>query len=130
MELSSEIINCCLFSEMGNGIYLKEKSKKAKLQKMLQFAKWRKNVEFRDMKLVKQLPSTYHIYKSPYKRTWGQWILKETFWFEMIYTGNKNGNTANRRKNYRNRWFAKNELDEVLANTYENLKQIIKLYCD
>jgi hypothetical protein len=28
------------------------------------------------------------------------------------------------------KWFRKNELDEVLVNTYENLKQIILLYCD
>lgn len=28
------------------------------------------------------------------------------------------------------RWFAKDELKEVLDNTYENLKQIIELYLD
>ncbi|MCF6358254.1 MAG: NUDIX domain-containing protein, partial [Draconibacterium sp.] len=42
-------------------------------------------------KIVKQLPSSFHIYKSPYKKNRGEWIFKQTFWFEMEYSGAGNG---------------------------------------
>jgi len=79
--------------------------------------------------ITKELPSTFHIYQSPYKKTFGQWILKETFWFEMSYTGTENGRPETKENITEIRWFAKNELDEVLANTYENLKSVVLLYC-
>lgn len=78
--------------------------------------------------IVKHLPSTFHIYKSPYKKTLGQWILKETFWFEMSYSGVENGTPQTEENITKVQWFAKNELDTVLGNTYENLKQLIKIY--
>ncbi|WP_372949203.1 NUDIX hydrolase [Mariniphaga sp.] len=81
-------------------------------------------------RIEKQLPSTFHIYQSPYAKTKGQWIFKETFWFEMIYNGTDEISPQQEEGITEVRWFRKNELDEVLANTYENLKQIIFLYCD
>ncbi len=81
-------------------------------------------------KIEKQLPSTFHIYQSPYAKTKGQWIFKETFWFEMIYNGTDEISPQQEEGITEVKWFRKNELDEVLANTYENLKQIILLYCD
>lgn len=79
-------------------------------------------------KIVKQLPSTFHIYQSPYKESQGQWILKETFWFEMSYSGLENGIPQTEENISEIRWLAKNELGKVLENTYENLKQIIEGY--
>lgn len=78
--------------------------------------------------IEKQLPSTFHIYPSPYLKTKEQWIFKETHWFEMVY--NDTGETIPQQEEgiTEVKWFRKNELDEVLANTYENLKQIILLY--
>ena len=78
--------------------------------------------------IKKELPSTFHIYQSPYKKTLGQWILKETFWFEMEYSGRENGTPETQENITEIRWFTKNELDEVIANTYENLKSVVKLY--
>jgi 8-oxo-dGTP pyrophosphatase MutT (NUDIX family) len=78
--------------------------------------------------ITKDLPSTFHIYQSPYKKTLGQWILKETFWFEMEYSGLENGTPETKENITEIRWFAKNELHEVLANTYENLKSVIFQY--
>ena len=78
--------------------------------------------------ITKGLPSTFHIYQSPYKKTLGQWILKETFWFEMSYSGSENGTPETKENITEIRWFAKNELAEVLANTYENLKSVILQY--
>jgi 8-oxo-dGTP pyrophosphatase MutT (NUDIX family) len=78
--------------------------------------------------ITKALQSTYHIFKSPYEDTFGQWILKETFWFEMNYEGSQSGHPETGENITEIRWFAKNELDEVLANTYENLKSVISIY--
>jgi len=80
--------------------------------------------------IVKKLPSTFHIYQSPYSKTQGQWIFKETFWFEMNYGGSNEIAPQVEEGITEVKWFRKNELDEVLVNTYENLKQIILLYCD
>ncbi len=84
----------------------------------------------RGHEIVKPLPSTYHIFQSPYKNTKGKWIFKETFWYEMQYNGEKHGVPQIEEGITEVRWFKKNELDEVLANTYENLKEIINLYRD
>ncbi len=81
-------------------------------------------------KIVKDLPSSFHIYKSPYPESKGRWIFKETMWYEMEYQGNENGIPQEEEGITKVRWFAKNELDEVLENTYGNLKQIINLYRD
>lgn len=78
--------------------------------------------------ITKALPSTYHIFQSPYNKTVGQWILKETHWFEMMYKGNHDGIPEFDENITKIRWFRKTELDEVLANTYENLKSLIFLY--
>lgn len=79
-------------------------------------------------KITKPLPPTFHIYQSPYKKTLEQWILKETSWFEMEYSGSENGTPETSENITEIRWFAKNELAEVLANTYENLKSVILRY--
>lgn len=81
-------------------------------------------------KILKQLPSTFHIYQSSYKNSPGKWILKETFWFEMAYSGTGNGTPQTGENISQVRWFEKKEFGEVLANTYENLKQVILLYRD
>ena len=77
--------------------------------------------------ITRELPSTYHIYRSPYRKHRGKWIFKETFWYEMAYSGEENGNPQKEEGITEIRWFRPNELDEVLANTHENLKQLIEL---
>ena len=76
----------------------------------------------------KSLPSSFHIYQSPYADSLGQWIFKETCWFEMEYNGNENGKPQTEEDITEVRWFAPSELNQVMANTYENLKQIIEIY--
>lgn len=78
--------------------------------------------------IIRKLPSTFHIYQSPYHDSIGQWILKETHWFEMCYTELENGTPQTNENITDIRWFTKSELDEVFANTYENLKPVIKVY--
>ncbi|NCB07941.1 MAG: NUDIX domain-containing protein, partial [Bacteroidia bacterium] len=79
-------------------------------------------------KMVKQLPSTYHIYQSPYKKSKGEWVFKETSWYEMAYDGDGEGIPQTGEGITAVKWFSKQDLGEVLENTYENLKQIIALY--
>jgi 8-oxo-dGTP pyrophosphatase MutT (NUDIX family) len=75
------------------------------------------------------LPSTYHIYPSPFSENKGTWILKETFWFEMRYKGALTGVPQTEEDITMVKWMAPKELDVVFSNTFENLKQIIGLYC-
>ena len=78
--------------------------------------------------IINKIPSTFHIYQSPYKESKGEWIFKETFWYEMEYAGANNGQPQIEENITEVKWFAKNELDDVLVNTYRNLKQIISNY--
>jgi len=78
--------------------------------------------------IITTLPSTFHLFQSPYMETFGQWILKETHWFEMNYTGTENGTPQTKEHITKVKWFSKNEFDQVLVNTYENLKLVIDLY--
>ncbi len=78
--------------------------------------------------IEQRLPSTFHLYKSPYARTLGQWIFKETFWFQMNYNGNLFGTPQQEEGITKVKWMDKSGFEEILSNTYENLKQIITLY--
>ena len=80
--------------------------------------------------IVRRLPPTYHMYISPYKKNKGEWIFKETFWFEMKYNGPETGTPQLEEGITQIKWFSKKQLNEVWANTYENLKTIIALYRD
>jgi 8-oxo-dGTP pyrophosphatase MutT (NUDIX family) len=78
--------------------------------------------------IVKALPSTFHIYQSPYPGDKDTWILKETFWFEMKYEGNMEGTPQTDEGITEIEWVPLTDLNRVMDNTYENLKQIISLY--
>ena len=81
-----------------------------------------------EMKIKKKLSSTFHLYQSPYPESEGQWIFKETFWFEMNYSGSEKGTPQTDEGISEIRWFNRENLYEVLDNTYQNLVDIIKLY--
>ena len=76
-------------------------------------------------KIVKQLPSSFHIYKSSYKKSKGELIFKETFWFEMEYSGVENGTPQTEENITEIKWFAPDDLEIPLTNTYSNLKPLI-----
>ncbi|MBK6281344.1 MAG: hypothetical protein IPF54_00575 [Draconibacterium sp.] len=48
----------------------------------------------------------------------------------MSYSGIENGTPETNENITEIRWFSKNELAEVLANTYENLKSIVSVYVE
>lgn len=78
--------------------------------------------------IVKNLFSTFHIYKSPYSKSFGEYIFKETAWFEMKCSENGLGTPQIDEGITEIRWLYKDEVCLVLENTYENIKQIISLY--
>jgi 8-oxo-dGTP pyrophosphatase MutT (NUDIX family) len=82
-----------------------------------------------NLQIVKKLFSTFHIYKSPYPKSFGEYIFKETVWFEMICSGNDLGTPQLDEGITEIRWLNRDELNLALENTHENIKQIILLYC-
>jgi ADP-ribose pyrophosphatase YjhB (NUDIX family) len=73
------------------------------------------------------LPSTWHIYRSPYEKSKGEWILKETKWFTMLANGNEPLIPETAEDIEKARWFSKAEFGELLSSTYSSLKQIIRI---
>ncbi|MCF8359289.1 MAG: NUDIX domain-containing protein [Prolixibacteraceae bacterium] len=67
---------------------------------------------------------THHIYANPKKA--GSWILKPTYWFIFSYKGNKKPAPQLEEGIAETRWFNKNEMDEVLANTWASIKPLIE----
>ena len=75
-----------------------------------------------------RLPSTFHIYKSPYPDSLGEWVFKNTYWFQMYFNGNHQAIPQQEEGITEVAWIDRNNLAEAFSNTYENLKQIINLY--
>lgn len=82
------------------------------------------------VKILKPLPSTYHIYRSPWLPADDNWVWKETRWFEMYYDGNETPVPQTEEDITEIRWFGVDELNEVLANTYGNISSLIRNYLD
>jgi 8-oxo-dGTP pyrophosphatase MutT (NUDIX family) len=79
-------------------------------------------------KVVRKLPSTYHIYRSPYIPEPNNWVWKETAWFEMKYNGQEVPVPQQEEDISEIRWFSSEELSEVYASTYGNLKLLLQNY--
>jgi len=84
----------------------------------------------RNVKIVKPLLPTFHIYPSPYSKQKNDWIFKKTWWFEMKYQEAFDGKPQREENITKVNWFGTKDFDQVLKNTHENLKQLILLYCD
>ncbi|VAW20158.1 Bis(5'-nucleosyl)-tetraphosphatase (Asymmetrical) [hydrothermal vent metagenome] len=82
-----------------------------------------------DLRITRELPSTWHIYQSPYPGSKGEWVLKKTVWFEMAYNGGERLTPQTEEGIVEARWLNPGDIAEVLGNTYPNLESIIRLYC-
>jgi 8-oxo-dGTP pyrophosphatase MutT (NUDIX family) len=78
-----------------------------------------------DLFIERFYTSTWHIYQSYYKGTEGVWILKETKWYSMRYTGDGPLIPETGEDIEEVRWIPQEGLNEVLANTYSSLKELI-----
>jgi 8-oxo-dGTP pyrophosphatase MutT (NUDIX family) len=79
-----------------------------------------------DLKIIRQLDSTFHIYRSPYLPVKKNLVLKETKWFLMHYSGDEIPVPQLEEDIVEARWFALYELDDVMANTYLSLREFLE----
>jgi len=77
------------------------------------------------LNIIRQLDSTFHIYRSPYHDFPENLVLKETKWFLMHYSGNEIPVPEVEENIEAIRWFALDELDEVYAETYSSLADFL-----
>jgi len=69
----------------------------------------------------KELPSTYHIYELD-----GKIILKRTYWFLMKALDNQILVPQLEENIWEARWFSTHELDEIRANTYPSILEVME----
>jgi len=73
------------------------------------------------------LPSTWHIYHSPWEKHLNKWILKETKWFAMT-AGEDQPLVPETEEDIENaEWIKSSEFNRILDNTYASLKILIGL---
>lgn len=80
------------------------------------------------LQILRKLPSTYHIYRSPYIPEPNNWVWKETSWFEMLYTGDSIPVPQLEEAITEIKWFSADQLAEVYNSTYGNLKRLLSDY--
>jgi 8-oxo-dGTP pyrophosphatase MutT (NUDIX family) len=76
------------------------------------------------LEILNPLPSTFHIYTSRK----GKAMLKETYWFEMLYEGNETPVPQVEEDITAVKWFEKKEMYVVMESTYASLKELVKGY--
>lgn len=80
------------------------------------------------MHILTALSSTWHIYRSSWHTNTGKWILKETCWFEMRYTGNASLCPQTDEDITKAEWISPARMHEMVENTYPNLQPVIRRY--
>jgi ADP-ribose pyrophosphatase YjhB (NUDIX family) len=71
--------------------------------------------------LNSHIANTYHTYKLGYS-----FLLKETHWFHMKYDGHEPLIPQQAEDISIAKWFAQNEFDEILSNTYDTIREVLK----
>ena len=83
-----------------------------------------------ELRIVKPLPSTFHLYRSPFIKKENNWVFKETFWFKMNYAGTGKLIPQIKEQIEEARWFAKSEFAVIFENTYGNIRDLLTNYFD
>lgn len=78
------------------------------------------------LKIQKKIASMYHIYRSPYHPEPNNLVLKETVWFEMLYSANEIPRPQTSENIEEVRWMTKEELPAFFSNTYPNLIELME----
>jgi 8-oxo-dGTP pyrophosphatase MutT (NUDIX family) len=78
------------------------------------------------LNILRQLDSTFHIYRSPFLKTKNNLVLKETKWFLMSAENNHSLTPQTEENVEEVRWFALDELEEVMANTYSSIREFLQ----
>jgi len=79
----------------------------------------------KEFRIIHPLPSTWHIYFSKFDPPGSKPILKETRWFLMEAAPGQDLTPEQCEDIEEARWFTKPDLELVLANTYESLRNLI-----
>lgn len=74
-----------------------------------------------NIEIIQPLLSTYHTYVLN-----NRFILKKTYWFEMIYTGDSRPKPQRKEEITEVKWFNKAKLNEVFKNTYQLIIDIFR----
>jgi len=77
------------------------------------------------LKIIRQLDSTFHIYRSPYLNFPNNLVLKETKWFLMSCEDEQSLIPQVEENIEEVRWFAIDKLDKVMENTYSSLREFL-----
>ena len=77
------------------------------------------------LRIIGQLESTYHIYRSPFLNFSDNLVLKETKWFLMSCEDDQTLIPQSEENIEEVKWFALNELDAVMKNTYLSLQEFL-----
>lgn len=78
-------------------------------------------LDIADLQNDGELTTTYHIY--PFKEGYA---LKVTYWFRMRYVGNGLTKPQTEEDITEVRWIAQSEMEEVLENTYKNIRLVLE----
>lgn len=78
-------------------------------------------VDLEGVQIKRKLPSTFHTY--PLK---GKTVLKETHWYEMQYLGDSLGKPQTTENIERLEWRSKENIQDILCNTYPSILPIIE----
>ncbi len=78
------------------------------------------------LQIIKQLDSTFHIYRSPYLSFPKNLVLKETKWFLMSYSCNEIPVPQVEEDIQEVAWFSLADLDQVYSNTYSSLSDFLE----
>jgi 8-oxo-dGTP pyrophosphatase MutT (NUDIX family) len=73
------------------------------------------------LNVIRQLDSTFHIYRSPFLSSPNNLVLKETKWFLMEYSGTDLPVPEVEEDIEEVAWFNMDELDAIYQNTYTSL---------
>lgn len=78
------------------------------------------------LKILKQLESTFHIYKSPWHKKHNNLVFKETKWYLMSYAGNELPTPQIEEEIEEAKWVSILDLQYVLDNTYRSVSELLK----
>lgn len=73
-----------------------------------------------DVQITDELPSTFHVFDLKGKK-----VLKRTYWYRMLYTGTGNPTPQIEEDITEVVWFEASDIQKILANTYDSLKDLI-----
>lgn len=80
----------------------------------------------RGLQIIRQLDSTFHLYRSPYLNFPDNLVLKETKWFLMNCEGEQSLVSQGEENIEEVRWFPADKLQEVMDNTYSSLREFLE----